>query len=175
MRLLASLFRKSAPDVHQSQAWWQRADRIAAQPTVEAIDELRASLDSAGVDLDEAECQSEMIDGLLRLLDLHARAALPRLDSQHRVIGVDACHFAAPAGLAGDHETPGKLFLTSRRLVFAGGPVSAWPWHRILDVARIERDVVVTIRDASLIRVRFNSYGDALEACFLARLLIPNS
>jgi hypothetical protein len=173
---LANLFRKSAPDVSPNWPWWQCADRIAAHPTAEAVDQLRTFVDPAGVDLDEAECRSEMIEGLVRLVELHASAPLPLLDSQHRVIGVDACHFAAPAGLAGDdQETPGKLFLTSKRLVFAGGPVRAWPWHRILDVARIERDVVVTIRDAGMIRVRFNSYSDALEARFLAQRLILDS
>src|SRR5262245_52685146 len=140
MKLLGSLFRKPAPADDEHESWWRLANRIALAPTGSAIDELRASLTSAG-DVDEIDRREEMIAGLMRLMELGARETLPQIETQHRVIGADRCHFAAPADLGGDQDAPGKVFVTSSRLVFAGPAVSSWRWHRIREIARIERDL----------------------------------
>ena len=117
---------------------------------------------------DEYERQMEMIDGLRQLATV-AAGDLPRLATQHRVIGDDVCHLIAPASLPDRPDGAGKLFLTERRLVFAsGGTPLAWPWHRLVSVTRVERDVVAQTAGAGVVLIRCNTYGDALVAVHLA-------
>ena len=147
--------------------WWSAADSLAERPDRGALDALRARADSPS--LDEAEQRQEMLDGLDQLLLLDGDAALPVLQTQHRVIGADCCHFAAPATLVAEAGTPGKLFLTSQRLIFAAGRVQNWPWHRLRDVIRRGRDLFVTVAGTdSLVRIQCNSYGDAVAARYIA-------
>lgn len=164
-----SLFRRTRDD--RSHAWWQDADRAAADPTADRIAALRASMASAETAPDEADRQSELLEGLDRLLELHATAVLPEVVTQHRVIAGDRCHFIAPASLVGPAAVAGKLFLTSSRAIFVGATVTSWPWHRVRGVVRQERDVAFTILGSDLLVVRCNTYSDAIEAGFLARRL----
>jgi hypothetical protein len=109
-----------------------------------------------------------MLEGLEQLLPC-TDAELPVMHTQHRVIGSDLCHFVAPASLAGNVDTPGKLFLTSQRVVFAGGRAQSWPWHRIRGVARQERALVFQINGAGEgLRINCNTYGDAMVARYFA-------
>lgn len=151
--------------------WWTTADSLAERPDRSAVDALRARASSAS--LDEAEQREEMIEGLDQLLLLHSATALPILQTQHRVIGTDACHFAAPATLVVETSTPGKLFLTSQRLMFAAGRAQTWPWHRLRDVIRRGRDLFLTVAGAdSIVRIQCNSYGDAMTARYIAMKMI---
>jgi len=162
-----AFLRSSSPSLNEA-GWWRDAQAAADSVTTDAVRALRQSMAASAQSPDEAERQEEMIDGLEHLLTL-AGGPLPVLDTQHRVIGTDVCHLAIPCGLVGDTETPGKLFLTSARLVFSGGRVQAWPWHRVRQIARAERALFVTTAGAGdEIQINCNSYGDALAAVHVA-------
>jgi hypothetical protein len=166
-----SIFRRASGDsLHHS--WWQRAETIAASPSTEGVQALRSTMASPTDAPDEADRQAELVEGLERLMDLKASATLPEIQTQHRVIGPDRCHFIAPVSLSGPAAIAGKLFLTSNRAVFVGASVIAWPWHRVRSATREDRDVVLAILGgAEPFVVRCNTYADAFEAAFLAETL----
>ena len=129
----------------------------------------------APLDLDEHERRDEMLDGLQLLVALSDGAPLPVLETQHRVIGADVCHFVAPATLVLDVSAPGKLFLTSQRLIFASGRVQAWPWHRLRDVLRQDRELFISVAGAdAIVRLQCNTFGDAMSARHIARRLFQS-
>jgi hypothetical protein len=162
-------FRKALGRTAPTAAWWELAARAADAPTAALIAQLRSGvLDESP--LDEREQQDEMIDGLDQLLPLTQAERLPVVDTQHRVIGDDRCHFVTPATLAAEVAVPGKLFLTDRRLVFAGGRAQTWAWHGVRRVARADRTVDV-VTSGDLVRLQCNSFGDALVVRYLARRL----
>jgi hypothetical protein len=166
-----SLFGRSRDD-RPHQAWWQQADTIAGEPSAAGIAALRESIAAADAWPDEADRQLEFLEGLERLADLRAATRLPDIPTQHRVIASDRCHFIAPVSLVGPADVAGKLFLTSNRVIFVGASVVSWPWHRVRAIARQDRDLVLTIvGGADLFVLRCNTYGDALEAGFLAEIL----
>src|SRR5260221_13192871 len=74
---------------------------------------------------DDLEIEEEMLDALRHVLALEeelAAAHLPVVDTSHRVVGPDRCHFSAPVSMPEDPAQPtGRLLLTSPRPVFAGG------------------------------------------------------
>ena len=155
-------------------AAWRRkwTEAIAADgqdpgPLREQLDTLAAP----GVDL---ELELEMLDGLERLRAAQREAAagaLPIVETHHRVIGRDTCHFTAPASLTSDaHQATGRLLLTSGRAVFVGGGrTAATPWHAVHEIVRIDRDLLLVRADRSpAAHFRFNTYGDALLCAFIA-------
>jgi len=157
-------FKKRADPINPDAAlWWRDANAVALQPTPDGVNALRPIIAPEAV-LDERERQVEMVEGLDSLCAIIAAAALPVLDTQHRVIGSDACHFMAPVSAPDHGDAIGKLFLTSQRVIFAGGASIAWPWHRVRRVTRHERDVLFEGGDTLALRLRCNSYGDALAA-----------
>ena len=134
---------------------------------------LREQLDAlTTADLD-VEVEIEMLDGLEQLREAQRAAAggtLPVIETHHRVIGADRCHFTAPASLpSDDQQANGRLLLTSARAVFVGGGrTSAAAWHMVHEIVRLERDVVLLRADRSPVaHYRFNTYGDALLCAFL--------
>jgi hypothetical protein len=149
--------------------WWDAADRAASAPSTAAIDRLRQALASARPG-DDVEPQEEMVEGLRRLLALAAGNGLPVLESQHRVIGSDACHFMAPVTLATADAAPGKLFFTSRRMVLVSAGVASKPWHAVRHVARAGRRLAIGAGEEA-IAVNCNSFGDALAAHHIATRL----
>jgi hypothetical protein len=166
-----NLFKKRAAPVHPDVAlWWRDAAAVALRPTRDGVRDLRPGL-APDAELDERERQIEMLDGLEQLCDLAASDAMPMLDTQHRVIGTDACHFMAPVSAPDHGDAIGKLFLTSQRVIFAGGASIAWPWHRVRRVTRHERDVLFEGGDTLALRLRCNSYGDALVATAIGERL----
>lgn len=165
------VFRKSPPAPH-TESWWRDAEHAAESPAAALVEGLQARAIRAADDLDEAERQEEMIDGLGQLLALSSAPELPVVVTQHRVIGVDRCHFVAPVSLTGEVSAPGKLFVTGDRLVFAGGRVQAWPWHRVRDVIRQGRSLTVVLNGgAEGVSVQCNTYGDALVIRHLTQRL----
>jgi hypothetical protein len=120
-----------------------------------------------------------MLDGLDQLREVQrtvSSGGLPLVDTQHRVIGTERCHFTAPASIAEDHaQSTGRVLLTASRAVFVGaGRTSMTAWHQVHEVARIGRDVALVRADGSpAAHFRFNSYGDALVCAYLARHLRP--
>ena len=164
------LFSKSRP-ASSTTAWWASAAALASSPDARSIDALERDAVAIADDPDEHERQVEMIDGLRALLDV-SDGALPTVHTQHRVVGEDSCHFLAPASLVHRTDAAGKIFLTSRRIVFVGGAPAAWPWHRVLQVTRVERDVLIQLLGHDdVVGVRCNTYGDALVAAHLAERL----
>jgi hypothetical protein len=163
--------RRAAAPAGLDASWWQHADALAQAPTGDGIAELRSSA-GAATDPDEVERAEETLDGLDRVLVLAAARSLPVMPTQHRVIGTDTCHFAAPASLAGETDAPGKIFVTSSRIVFAGPRVQSWPWHRLRAVQRRERALTIVVTGAAdAAMVLCNSYGDAMVIAHLAARL----
>jgi hypothetical protein len=164
------VFRKSGT-ASPSPAWWDAARSAETTPNLEVIASLRDTLASPVTAADERERQVEMLEGLEQLVAVAAGAPAV-IHTQHRVIGSDVCHMVAPACLVGITDHPGKLFLTSRRLIHVGESVRSWPWHRIGGVERTDRALEITILGApDTVNLICNSYGDAMTAAHLARRL----
>lgn len=164
-------FKKRAAPAHPDvELWWRDATAVALRPTRDGVDGLRPRL-APEAELDERERQIEMVEGLDELCAIAANDAMPVLDTQHRVIGADQCHFMAPVSAPDLGDAIGKLFLTSHRVIFAGGASIAWSWHRVRRVTRHERDVLFEGGDTLALRLRCNSYGDALVAAALGERL----
>lgn len=180
---------KRTPDgVSEEAAAWRREWTAAiAAPDAAALDRLRQSLAAVAAAMAsrnghpaaaDLETEEEMLDALARLVDLHAAidgGALPRIDTTHRVVGADVCHFTAPASMPDAAAQPsGRLLLTGTRALFVGGPrLVALPWHAAAEIVRTDRDVLIVKHDRTdLLRFRCNTYGDALAAAILARHLM---
>lgn len=160
-------FRRSSPPAADL-AWWRDAEAAAASPSAAAIDRLRQEI-TAAASADERERREEFIEGLDRLAALSSNGDLPEVVTQHRVIGSDVCHFVAPVSLAGQSESSGKLFLTSRRIVFAGSGVQTWPWHRVREVVRLGRELAISVAGVpDPVHIQCNCYGDAMTAVRMA-------
>ena len=144
-----------------------------------AVDRLLARRADVGLSEDEAAIEIEMLEGLREFLEFRAEAerdGLPVLDTQHRVLGADRCHFWTPAFPPDRVEAGGKLFFTATRLVFLGGGVQATPWNAVAKIGREGCDLVVVVpsRDA-IFRFRCNAFGEAMRAQYVAeRLLAAN-
>lgn len=161
----------------QLSAWWRDAEAAADAAAIdrETVNRLRATMPPATRLDDDAERQEELMDGLDRLLPL-SEGALPVLATQHRVIGTDACHAVLPASLASQTEAPGKLFVTSHRIVFAGAKVLAWPWHRVGRLVRLERGLAITVAgQPEAVYIICNTYGDAMVASRIGTLLMNHN
>lgn len=170
---LFDLFRRrdsAQPDVS---GWWQAANALAAAPTMDGVVALKATTVNANEAPDLAEAQDEMLEGLEALFHL-AQAPLPVLDTQHRVIGADTCHYMAPASLIEQVDSGGKVFVTSARVIFAAGTVASWPWHQIARIQREERDLVIDLKGRPGVRLRLNTYEGALIIAALAGRLSTN-
>lgn len=158
-------------------AWRESWNVSATAFDASAREALGRALDELGLPEEEIEIEREMIDALDRLGALTAsvrNGGLPEVVTGHRVIGSEACHFSAPASMPDEPSQPGgRLLLTPRRAVFAGGAaVRSVAWHAAAEVVRFERDLVLMRREHGTIhRFRFNTYSDALGAAFVAREL----
>jgi hypothetical protein len=157
---------------------WRRAWQDAcATPDAEHVAELSARLDGLGLPDEDVEMEREMLEGLDQLARLQALVAingLPVLETGHRVVGSDDCHFSAPTSMPEESSQPsGRLILTSVRAVFVGGAkATTLPWHAVSEVLLQQRDVVLVRHDRELLyRFRCNLFADAMCAAFLARTL----
>jgi len=170
-----NVFRRSPADTTANDDWWRDANAASLAPDRTIVDRLRSAIDPATTSPDEVENRQEMVDGLDALLALTSADALPTILTQHRVIGTDTCHLFVPATRAGEVAVPGKIFLTSGRLIFAGGRAESWAWHRVRKVTRSGRDVLVILAGSEGgIHLQCNSHGDALLVSYVAsRLSAP--
>lgn len=138
---------------------------------------LRESLRRLADKEPDVELESEMLDGLDALRAAQRQVAnggLPVVETHHRVIGTDRCHFSAPASLPAEQAQPsGRVLLAGSRAVFVGGGrTAATPWHNVRQIVRSERDVLFVRGDGTAAaQYRFNTYGDAIVCAFLARHL----
>ena len=142
-----------------------------------AVARLADSLTALALPDEEIEIEREMLEGLKHLVALKAQVAasdLPVVETGHRIVGADVCHFSAPASMPDDPSAPaGRLILTSARAIFVGGARTVTvPWHGVSDVLDQDRDVVLVRQDReTLHRIRCNVFDDVLSAAFLARTL----
>jgi hypothetical protein len=158
-------------------AW--RSEWAAAVATQNAgrIPDLRLSLEALGLTADDLEIEMEMIEGLTALSVVAARLRegdLPVVETGHRVVGTDICHFSAPASVPDDPAQPGgRVILTGQRAIFAGGGrATSIAWHKIAEVLQTEREVLLILNDRETAqRFRFNSFADALCGAALSRHL----
>ena len=137
---------------------------------------LADELSSLPLPAEEVELEAEMLDGLgaaAALAQAIATGGLPTVETGHRVVGADACHFSAPVSLPDEVTQPsGRLLLTSTRAVFAGGNPTAVPWHAVARIQQGDRDLILIRTDRpDIVRFRCNSYSDAMCAALLARHL----
>jgi hypothetical protein len=146
--------------------------------TADDVQQFRRRLDQLS-STDDLEIELEMLEALQQAAALHASIAergLPLVETGHRVVGSDTCHFLAPVSLPDDTAQPsGRLFLTNARVIFAGGAVRTItaPWHAITRPTHTDRDLVLVRTDGSAVyRFRLNSYADALCAAIVARQLV---
>jgi len=154
-------------------AWRERWEQAAhARDSVAAV-ELRRALTSDSSLGGDLEMEHEMLEGLDRLIaldtELHA-GRVPQVETSHRVVGADACFFSAPASLPDDpSQASGRVLLTSTRAVFVGGAkFAAVPWHAVREAVRVQRDVLLVRSVDDGLRLRFNTFGDAMAAAALS-------
>ena len=143
-----------------------RLDRVSA-------DDLRARLTAALSPADDTEVEEEMMAALDEAIGLRARLAagrIPAVETAHRVIGGERCHFSAPVSIPDDAAQPsGRLLFTPTRAVFVGGSrVVAVPWHTVRQPVRAGRDLLLIRGGAPPATFRCNTYTDALCAAVLA-------
>jgi hypothetical protein len=177
MRLFGWLTRASPRADDPLRDWRRDCEAAIARPDRAAHARLGAQLAARRGAADDIEVEQEMLDALealVTLVDQLAASGLPVVDTSHRVIRGETCHFTAPASMPEHPAQPsGRLLFTPTRAVFIGGPKGvAIPWHAASEILRRERDVVVVRADQqALLRFRCNSYADALVAEFIARRL----
>ena len=159
---------------------WRQAWRTAcADPTPDRVTALRTALAGLALSADDLEIEQEMLDGLADLVALRdavAREGLPAIETGHRVVGADRCHFSATASMPDEPAQPaGRLLLTGTRAIFVGGARAITvPWHGVAEIVNQERDLVlVHVGRETAHRFRCNIYGEALAAAFLAGQLAP--
>lgn len=167
--------RQQIPD-HGLGEWRQAWDALSRAPTREGVEQLKAQLEALGLPADDVEIEREMLDGIVAAVALaHSLdGGLPTVDTGHRIVGTDHCHFSAPASRAEDDaQTAGRLLLTSRRAIFVGGAAAVTlPWHAVAETAVVGRDLVLARRDRDAASIfRCNSYADALCARLIAERL----
>jgi hypothetical protein len=139
---------------------------------------LRERLNALALPEEDIEIEREMLDALedaAALASEIARSGLPTVETGHRVVGRDACHFTAAASMPDETGQPGgRLLLTSRRAIFVGGPDAvSTAWHMIGEARDADRDLLLirTTRDR-VYRFRCSSFSDAARAALIARELI---
>ena len=158
--------------------WRDSWAQVAASPAFDRIERLRADLDAFRLSEDDVEIEREMLDALQQREQLAAAvrvSGLPVVETGHRVVGTERCHYTAPASMPDEPGQPGgRLLLTGGRAIFVGGAngLSA-AWHTVGDARHVDRDVVLVRADRDrLYRFRCNTFGDALRGAFVARELI---
>ena len=157
--------------------WRRRWQAAAATPQPDVLASLLTDLNGLALPEEEIEVEREMLDGLERLARLHAvisSEGLPIVETGHRVVGAETCHFSAPSSMPDDPAQPsGRLIFTGLRAIFAGGArAMTLPWHAVADVIRQERDVILVRHNREVFhRFRCNVFADALCAGLLAETL----
>lgn len=169
--------RRGDNDERKLDRWRIKWQGATAAPDAAAVVALTADLESLGLPEEEIEIEREMIEGLDQLVRLQAALAaggLPIVETGHRVVGTDTCHFSAPSSMPDDPAQPsGRLILTGARAIFAGGARAlTLPWHAVAEVVQQGRDVCLVRHDReTLHRFRCNVFADALCAALLSRTL----
>ena len=177
MRIFGWL-RKRSDEGEAVRAWHAQWQQATESLDADAVERLQSALRAEPRMADDLEIEEEMLDGLQQLIALERALSgpgLPVVETSHRVVGGDACHFSVPVSMPDDPAQPtGRLLLTSTRMVFAGGArTPGLPWHATRDVVREGRDLIfVRTGGDDGHHVRCNTYADALCGAAIARHLV---
>ncbi len=160
-------------------AWREAWTRAVASVDAAAVEPLEQALRKQPPIADDVEVEEEMLEGLRQLIALEralGASQVPIVDTTHRVVGTDRCHFSAPVSVPDDPAQPtGRLLLTSTRAVFAGGArTPALPWHAVREIVQTGRDLIFVLGrgDDGGPRFRCNSFAEALSGAAIARHLV---
>jgi hypothetical protein len=181
MGLFGRLFGRTSTNGTSLRAWRESWARAVAALDAAAIADLEAALTRTPPLADDLEIEQEMLEALRQVLELErelAAARLPLVDTSHRVVGSDRCHFSAPVSMPDDVAQPtGRLLLTSSRAVFAGGArTPAVAWHGTREVLQQDRDLLfIRVGVDEGYRFRCNSFVDALCGAAIARYLVRSA
>src|SRR4051794_35147796 len=109
------------PRLRQWRHDWSKAAASGDHDVVRLADELGA----LAFPEDEIEIEREMLDALIDRQVLasaiHA-SGLPRVETGHRVVRGEPCHYSEPASMPDEPAQPaGRLLLTADRAIFIGG------------------------------------------------------
>jgi hypothetical protein len=179
MSFLTRLWKRRAGGSNPAALAWREAwSRAVAGLDAGAVPTLEAGLKQHPPFSDDLEIEEEMLEALRRLLAVEqdlAVSRLPVVETTHRVVGSDECHYSAAVSMPDDPAQPtGRLLLTSTRAVFAGGArTPGMPWHATREVLQTGRDLLFirsTVEDGH--RFRCNSFTDALVGAAIARHLM---
>src|SRR3954447_19406577 len=97
MGLFGWLTRKSNED--GTRAWREAWAAAVGALDANAVDRLEAALPEQPPLADDVEMGEEMLDGPQQRLAVEralAGGSLPIIETSHRVVGADRCHFSAP-------------------------------------------------------------------------------
>jgi hypothetical protein len=162
-----------------AEAWRDAWMTAVAAPDGASVVALETRLRRHPPFADDLELEEEMLDALRHLVALSrdlAASHLPIVETAHRIVGTDLCHFSAAVSVPDDPAQPtGRLLLTSTRAAFAGGArMPGLQWHAVRDVVQNGRDILIvrTGGDADGVRFRCNSFTDAVCGAAIARHLV---
>ena len=156
--------------------WHDRWKAAVASHDAAAVAELETVLQRRPPIAEDLELEEEMLEALRQLValsqDLDASRP-PVVETTHRVVGNDVCHFNAAVSVPDDPAQPtGRLLLTSRRAAFAGGGrVPSLPWHAVRHVVQDGRDMLLVGIGDTAVRFRCNSFPDAVCGAAIASYL----
>lgn len=158
--------------------WRQDWERAVARLDRESAEDLRRRLAAApplGADVEVEEEMMAALDEAIALAAQLAAGRVPSVETSHRVIAGERCHFSAPVSIPDDPAQPsGRLLFTPARAVFVGGSrVLSVPWHTVRQRVRAGRDLVLVRGATSAVTFRCNTYTDAVCADMLASHLAP--
>jgi hypothetical protein len=125
MRLLDWLKGRARPlEDSRLRGWRDAWSRAAAGSEHQPSERLAAELDGFGLPEDDVEVEREMLDALRERDELATAVrvtGLPHLETGHRVVRGEPCHYSAPASMPEETGQPsGRLLLTSHRAIFVG-------------------------------------------------------
>ena len=158
--------------------WREQWSRAAAAGDHAETARLNHDLDALAYPEEEIEIEREMLHALIERETLAAsirESGLPRVETGHRVVRGEPCHYSEPASMPEEPGQPsGRLLLTMNRALFVGsGKTVASAWHTISVALYAERDLVLVKNGREqAYRFRCNTYGDALRAAFIAQQLL---
>lgn len=158
--------------------WRDEWSKAAMSDDHADVSGLRAQLEGIGLPEEEIEIEREMLQALIdqRALASSIReSGLPRIETGHRVVRGEACHYSEPVSMPDEPAQPsGRLLLTATRAIFVGsGKTATVAWRTIAAALHAERDVLLVRngRDDGY-RFRCNTYSDALRATLIARAML---
>jgi hypothetical protein len=180
MELFGWFRKKGHESTNGARKWREAWTQAVAALDAGAVAPLEAALRATPPLADDLEFEEEMLEALKHLLELEREltaSGVPVVETSHRVVGSDRCHFSAPVSMPDDPAQPtGRLLLTSTRAVFAGGSrAPALPWHATREVIQSARDLLFISKhgpEDQGHRFRCNSFADALCGAAIARHLM---